>query len=734
MASVKNAPNLSSTDPAIRISNCVYSWRDRRFPLFSGECSYWAVPRDNWRAVARSVKAMGIDIVGSYIPWSHHELSPGEYDWTGRTAHQRDLLGFIEVMQEEKLDLILRPGPYIYAGWPHGGPPERVGGMKVDRLDPLFLREARPYIDAICRDVLAPRQITRGGNILMLQADNEPYPFVEQLGDELGCFARPGLFKEWLKRKYAGDLDALNRRWRSDYASFDEPAFYFHEIAVNTELAMADRLLPGPEYRIRYADSFEFIGWYAAEVVRTVSGWMREDGIDVPITANSWSPLYADFSKFAEVSDIAGMDIYPAPNFTDPASARGKRSYSVKDSWQHNVDVVKMTEANVTGGNVWSAEFQAGIYPLSKSGYIPPGHFRFITLALMAHGLKAWNWYLLVTQYNWPNSPINEWGWPNEYYPIHKDVLALARRIEPWNLTPINDVGLVVYKPHRVIDPGNFDAAFAALDAGNIRFSYVDLQTPATEMPPIVVYSGSDWLAAADLRRLESYVENGGTLITFSRAPLTDETGTRTRLPLRPAEGARPVLLPIHIHYQAGSAVVQNAGHLGCKVNFGYFGKVTGEPIRASIAAASEQAESLSLLGLTGNKASSRDFTMGYATSFGRGKVIHVGSNPSAAILRLILEQEGQPASVSVETRLLTTSCFRHADGSVLVFAINRNEHPCKAPIRLNRQRLGLRGNVEVADLSQPSRRVGPLSADGELEVAVEACDVTVLRLAAQKA
>jgi len=83
----------------IRITNGVYRYGNMTIPLFSGEWSYWAVIRDNWKAVANRVKDMGIRIVSSYIPWSHHELSPGAYDWDGRTNPQRDLTGFIELLR-----------------------------------------------------------------------------------------------------------------------------------------------------------------------------------------------------------------------------------------------------------------------------------------------------------------------------------------------------------------------------------------------------------------------------------------------------------------------------------------------------------------------------------------------------------------------------------------------------------------------------------------------------------
>ena len=718
----------------IEIKSGVYRYGELEMPLYSGEWSYWAVIRDNWKAVAGSVKKMGIRIVSSYVPWSHHELSPNEYDWTGKTGSQRDLVGFIDLLEREKLYLILRPGPYIYAGWPQGGPPERVGGLRLDRLSPEFTREARRYIETICRDVIAPRQITRGGNIIMLQADNEPFPCVEQQGDELGCFGKAGMFKGWLKRKYGGNIGRLNRRWNASYASFDEAAFYFHEICVDTQLPMAERLLPSPEYRFRYADSFEFIGWHAAEVVRAVSGWMRGSGIDVPISANSWSPLYADFGKFCEVADIAGMDLYPSPNFTRPASALAMKSYSTRDSWITHLDSVKMAEANVSNGNVWCGEFQSGTFPIAKAGYFPPGHFRFITLALMAHGLRAWNWYLLVTQYNWANSPINEWGWPNDhYFPVHKETLELANRIEPWNLAALNDLGLVVYKPHRVIDPGNFDSVLAVLEAGNIRFSYADPQASLPVAHSILLYSGADWMAGEDLARLEAFVENGGTLITFSRAPFSDECGKLARLPFAAPQGARPVNLPAFVYYRNGAARLSNAGHLGCKINLCWFPKVDGEPLQVNLSG--QRHESLELLGLTGNTADAATFTMGYARRFGKGKIIFIGSNPSPAILRMVLEQEGHAPCAAVDKPLVTASLFRHAAGHHVLFVINRNPHECAVGIRLDPARLQLADGARMAIVPMSGETKRPAAYDRKAGCCVDvpAYDVGVYKLTVKK-
>lgn len=707
---------MKKINSGIVIKNGVYSYNGLNIPLYSGEWSYWAVIRDNWRAVAKSVKEMGIRIVSSCIPWSYHELSSDEYDWNGRTSPQRDLIGFIELLQEEGLYVLLRAGPYINASWPpHGGYPKRIGSLfQHDRLSPELLREGQRYIHTICRDVLVPRQITRGGNIIMLQADNEIYPVVEQLGDELGCYAKTGIFKDWLKKKYQGDINCLNLRWKTSYSSFDDACFYFHEICSDTDRLMAERLIPTYEYRIRYADSFEFIGWYAAEVVRTVAGWMHESGIDIPVSANNWSPLYVDFGKLCEVADIVGFDVYPNLNFTS------KRTF--KDEWLSHVDIVKMTEANVTNGNVWSAELESG-------GAFPPSHFRFITLALMARGLKVWNWYLLVFEYDWPYTPINEWGWTNEYYPVFKDTLVLAHRIEPWNLTPLNDVGLVVYKPHRVIDPGNFESVFNTLESANISYSYVDLQLSGPIGQSTLVYSGSEWLAREDMVRLEAHIENGGTLITFSRAPLKDEFGNPSRLPFIPPEGARPVSLPVTVSYRNGSVEIRNAGFIGSKVNFCYFRETTGELLRMTLPLRLPPFESHEDTGGT----EAANFTMGYVRSFGKGRIIFIGSNPSPHILRMVLEQEGQAPYTSVDEPLVTASCFRHNDGRILVFVVNRNEYRCHVRVSLNTLRLGIGGQEKIevltGDFREAAIEQGFSGSTRHIEAIVNANDVTVLRI-----
>lgn len=52
-----------------------------------------------------------IYVLGSYVEWSLHEPFPGVYNFEGIA----DLEYFIQLIKDEDMYLILRPGPYICA-------------------------------------------------------------------------------------------------------------------------------------------------------------------------------------------------------------------------------------------------------------------------------------------------------------------------------------------------------------------------------------------------------------------------------------------------------------------------------------------------------------------------------------------------------------------------------------------------------------------------------------------
>ena len=71
--------------------------------------------------------------------------------------------------------IMLRPGPYVCSEWEMGGLPWwllKKEDIQLRTNDPYFIERTRIYMNEIGKQ-LADRQITRGGNIIMVQVENE---------------------------------------------------------------------------------------------------------------------------------------------------------------------------------------------------------------------------------------------------------------------------------------------------------------------------------------------------------------------------------------------------------------------------------------------------------------------------------------------------------------------------------------------------------------------------------
>lgn len=141
------------------------------FQMISGEMHYPRVPREAWRARMKMAKAMGLNTIGTYVFWNLHEPQKGKFDFSGNN----DVAEFVKIAQEEGLWVILRPSPYVCAEWEFGGYPywlQNEKGLIVRSKEPQYLKEYEKYIKEVGKR-LAPLQINHGGNILMVQIENE---------------------------------------------------------------------------------------------------------------------------------------------------------------------------------------------------------------------------------------------------------------------------------------------------------------------------------------------------------------------------------------------------------------------------------------------------------------------------------------------------------------------------------------------------------------------------------
>jgi beta-galactosidase len=157
---------------------------DKPLVIRSGEMHFNRIPHEYWRNRLQMARAMGLNTVAVYLFWNYHEPEPGKFNWSG----DHDAAEFCRMAQEEGLWVILRPGPYVCAEWDFGGLPWwllKDDGIQVRSRDPRFLNPVRRYFAEVGKQ-FAQLQVTRGGPILMVQAENEYGSFgsdAEYMGD-----------------------------------------------------------------------------------------------------------------------------------------------------------------------------------------------------------------------------------------------------------------------------------------------------------------------------------------------------------------------------------------------------------------------------------------------------------------------------------------------------------------------------------------------------------------------
>lgn len=150
--------------------------------IHSGEMHYSRIPAPYWRHRLRMMKALGLNAVATYVFWNYHETAPGVWDWK---SENRNIREFMKAAADEGMMVILRPGPYACGEWEYGGYPwwlVKTPGMQIRTDNKPFLDACRTYINQLA-DQVRDFQITKGGPIIMVQAENEFGSYVSQRKD-----------------------------------------------------------------------------------------------------------------------------------------------------------------------------------------------------------------------------------------------------------------------------------------------------------------------------------------------------------------------------------------------------------------------------------------------------------------------------------------------------------------------------------------------------------------------
>lgn len=144
---------------------------DKKVKIVSGAMHYFRIFPEYWEDRLLKLKELGCNCVETYCAWNLHEKKEGEWDFTGIL----DLKKYLETAQKLGLWVVMRPGPYICSECDLGGLPWwllKYDNMELRCYNKLYLEKVKIYLQKIC-DIIRSFLITNGGNIIMVQVENE---------------------------------------------------------------------------------------------------------------------------------------------------------------------------------------------------------------------------------------------------------------------------------------------------------------------------------------------------------------------------------------------------------------------------------------------------------------------------------------------------------------------------------------------------------------------------------
>ena len=498
----------------------------RSFPLVAGQFEPFRHNPLVWRRCLKVMKEAGLDLVSVFICWDFHELRPGVFDLTGESNPSRDLAGFLDMCAEENMLVLARPGPIIDAEWETRGPAPDIN--KLDRLHPRFLERARQWIQAVS-GVIAPRQATRGGPVVLLAVDNEMlFPYntsmwqFRQDGDVLIPYDEVYVaqeYRKWLRSQH-GTLAKTNTALGTAFRSWDEvhsPRFRESPHAYSME-------------------GFRFLNHQIREWARTCCGMYREAGIEVPTYTNMKQLIgYVDWPAVARELDSVGLDLHM------PNDMPGDQALVA--NWWYRLQSARFPFS-------WAAEFQAGWIGLdSEYGVISPKHSEYMPMAAQAAGVRGLSFFLFIEREDWTGSPVNAFGKirPERYERFVRVIRSFKGLKSRDELKA--DVGLIwTLEGHQALyihadrdwstifehawavdEPKELPSwwtTFRTLCDSDVDFRLWVPGLSNEHLPRVVIFAGPPTASSETVAAMRMVVSNSSYLVAVTPLPFLDELGS----------------------------------------------------------------------------------------------------------------------------------------------------------------------------------------------------------------
>lgn len=532
-------------------------WLDGQPMLIqAGEFHYFRTPRAEWRQRLDLLKTAGFNAVASYIPWLWHQVEDGVTDVDGHSHPMRDLAGFLDLAAEMGLWIIARPGPYINAETINEGIPPwvfsrypQVAVINRDKRIPDFVSYQHPdYLACVTRwyqavfEVLTPRQVTRGGKIIMMQLDNE-----------MGMI-------QWVRNMLDVNPDTLARMAAYVQDCYGSAVQERYPGGVLTGTLRAALCTPDHPCAAQALEDYkDFYRGYLREYTQFLRTEARANGLEVPEVinihgfANGGKTFPIGISQLIDVMRMDGMisaiDVYPA--------VIGEGNY-------HQLVLVnEMTKAVQNPDQpLFSIEFQAGGSQDHSNGQ---SSFNDLYSRLcISNGLRAVNHYLFC---DGENHPVRKDGTLRRHYfrypqlssALHaygadlvlaqpKTVTTIGYLLDYFKTEVHNDATRQATKiiTHQT-DTVLFDFLARGLTLSHRPFDAVELASGRLDpaRTPLLWVMMEKQCDAATQQKLVDYVLGGGKLVLAGRMCVEDFSGQsctilKDALDLRQIESDEP--------------------------------------------------------------------------------------------------------------------------------------------------------------------------------------------------
>ncbi len=155
---------------SISFNSHYMSMDGKPFIPVTGEFHYSRYPNEYWDESIKKMKAGGINVISTYVFWIIHEEHEGVFNWKG----DNNLRKFIELCAANKVDVIVRIGPFCHGEIRNGGLPDWLLGkpLSIRSNDPAYLHYVERFYQQIGQQIKG-LLFSDGGPVIGIQIENE---------------------------------------------------------------------------------------------------------------------------------------------------------------------------------------------------------------------------------------------------------------------------------------------------------------------------------------------------------------------------------------------------------------------------------------------------------------------------------------------------------------------------------------------------------------------------------